>query len=413
MTVLLIADTGAECAMLAADLELEGVQARIVAPEQLGALPLADVDALLVPATRALLTAHLVGACDRAGVRLVPMGAADSRTDSRTAARFGLPAPLAYDTPASHIVDILTRGAAVRAPAPMSPSRLLAVWGPQGAPGRTTLAIQLAVELTRAGRRTALVDADSVAPSIALQLGLGDESPGLAAACRRAQLGSLDVDELARLSLPVETSGGTIDVLTGLNRPNRWPELAPSRLRSALSVTRDWQDEVIVDVAAAFDEDDDQLGPDAPVRHGATAAALLEADAVIAVVAADPLGVSRFLHGYAELRHLIGQTPVTVVANRVRPGPLGVDARGQIRRTLSRFAAIDDVAFVPSDPRAVDAAALHARAVADVAPRSQLVSAVRRVAAGLGVRGDVTADSSTGSSRAARRLRSARAARAV
>ena len=161
----------------------------------------------------------------------------------------------------------------------------------------------------------------------------------------------------------------------------------------------------MVDVAAAFDEDDDLLGLEGPQRHAATAAVLLEADAVVAVLSADPLGVSRFLRGYAELRHLVGDTPVTVVANRVRPGPLGVDARGQIRRTLSRFAGIDEVAFVPQEQRAADAAALHARAIADVSPRSQLVSAVRRIAAGLGARAAITADSSTGSSRGARLLR--------
>lgn len=402
MTELIIVDSGDEAAMLATDLELEGARVRIVAPQALPDLELDGVDALLVPPTRALLTADLVGACDRAGVRLVPVGSADARIPSR----FGLPAPLAFDTPAALVLAAIT---AERSPVASGgserPSRVLAVWGPEGAPGRTTLAIELAVELTRAGRRTALVDADSVAPSVALQLGLGDESPGLAAACRRAQLGSLDSAELSRLAVPVETSAGTLDVLGGLNRPSRWPELAPARLRAALATARGWQDEVVVDVAAAFDEDDDQLGPEAPQRHAATAAVLLEADAVIAVLSADPLGVSRFLRGYAELRHLVGDTAVTVVANRVRPGPLGIDARGQIRRTLSRFGGIDDVAFVPHDQRSADAAALHARAIADVSPRSQLVSAVRRIAVGLGPRVEVTAGSSRGSSRVARRPR--------
>ncbi|MEV7631258.1 hypothetical protein AB0N64_02495 [Microbacterium sp. NPDC089318] len=402
MTELFIVDSGADAALLATDLELEGARVTIVAPHALSDLDLAGVDALLIPPTRALLTADLVAACDRAAVRVVPIGVADTRV----ASRFGLPAPLPFDTPAARVLAAIDAVDAFRdAPDPGHPSRVLTVWGPQGAPGRTTVAIQLAVELTRAGRRTALIDADSVAPSVALQLGLGDESPGLAAACRRAQLGSLDAAELTRLAVPVETSAGMLDVLGGLNRPSRWPELAPGRLRTTLAVARDWQDEIVVDVSAAFDEDDDQLGPEAPQRHAATAAALLEADAVVAVLSADPLGVSRFLRGYAELRHLVGDTPVTVVANRVRPGPLGIDARGQIRRTLSRFAGIDDVAFVPQDQRAADAAALHARAVADVSPRSQLVNAVRRIAAGLGVRSVVIADSSRGSSRVVRRLR--------
>src|SRR5690606_32475710 len=324
---------------------------------------------------------------------------------SRLAARFGLPAPLPYDTPAWRIVQALASAPPAVDGAPTRPSRVIAVWGPHGAPGRSTIAVQLAVEPSRAGRRTGLVDADSVAPSLALQLGLGDEAPGLAAACRRAELGSLDVAELSRLSTPVETSGGTVEVLGGLNRPSRWPELGAARVRSTLAICRSWLDETVVDVAAEFDEDDDPLDPGGPARHAATSAALLEADAVGAVRSAGPLGVSRFLRGQSELRHLIGGTPVTVVANRVRPGPLGIDARGQIRRTLDRFAGIDEVAFVPDDQRGVDAAALHARAIADVAPRSALVSAVRRVAAGLGARPEVIAGSSRGSSRAARRLR--------
>jgi hypothetical protein len=71
-------------------------------------------------------------------------------------------------------------------------------------------------------------------------------------------------------------------------------------------------------------------------------------------------------------------TTTTGVANRLRPGGLGLDARGQIRRTLDRLAGIRDVAFLPADQRAVDAAVLQAQPVSAVAPRSALVAAVRR-----------------------------------
>ncbi|WP_193598526.1 AAA family ATPase [Microbacterium sp. YJN-G] len=397
MTSVVIVATGEEAAMMASDLELEGLEVRRVDPDDLPGLSLDGIDALLITPTRTVLTADLVAACDRAGVRILPVGSADSHIVSR----FALPAPLPWDTPAWRVVEALSSAPASERTGSGRSSRVIAVWGSHGAPGRSTMAVQLAVELSRAGRRTGLVDADSVAPSIALLLGLGDEAPGLAAACRRAELGSLDAAELSRLSTPVETSGGAVEVLSGLNRPRRWPELGAARVRTTLATCRSWLDETVVDVAAEFDEDEDPLDAAGPARHAATTAALLEADAVVAVLSADPLGVSRFLRGYSELRHLLGATPVTVVANRVRPGSLGIDARGQIRRTLDRFAGIDDVAFVPDDQRAVDAAALHARAIADVSPRSALVSAVRRVAAGL-LRPEVTAGSSRGSSRAAR-----------
>ena len=240
---------------------------------------------------------------------------------------------------------------------------MIAVWGPAGSPGRSTIAIELAVELARGGRHVGLVDADSHAPSIALALGLADEAPGFAAACRQSELGGLDARELTRISAPIGSTG--VDVLTGLNRPSRWPELSRSRVTAALAACREWADYTVVDVAAPLERDEEIVSDlDGPRRNAATLAALRAADLVVAVAAADPLGVSRFLRAYPELRATIGATPVAVVANRLRPGALGIDARGQVRRTLDRFGGITDVWFVPTDPRAADAALLAARPIA-------------------------------------------------
>ena len=74
----------------------------------------------------------------------------------------------------------------------------------------------------------------------------------------------------------------------------------------------------------------------------------------------------------------MGVTPVAVVVNRLRTGSLGIDARGQVRRTLERFAGIRDIWFLPADGRAADAALLTARPIADAAPRSPLTQAMRR-----------------------------------
>ncbi|MGA7148268.1 MAG: hypothetical protein WBX17_07260, partial [Microbacterium sp.] len=81
---------------------------------------------------------------------------------------------------------------------------------------------------------------------------------------------------------------------------------------------------------------------------------------------------------YPDLRSAIGATPVLVLANQLRPGALGIDARGQVRRTLERFAGIERVWFLPQDPRSVDAALLSARPVAEVAPKSPFTLAMRR-----------------------------------
>lgn len=346
------------------------------------AAALAEADAVVLEASRTTVSAAVVAACDRRAVRIVPL--AEGPGDERIAAMFGLEPPLPLGVDAWQLAERLS-APPVRAtdtPAgadsgdPVRP-RVIAVWGPAGSPGRSTLAIELAVELARGGRHVGLVDADSHAPSIALALGLADEAPGFAAACRQSELGGLDARELTRISAPIGSSG--VDVLTGLNRPSRWPELSQSRVAAALAACREWADYTVVDVAAPLERDEEIMSDlDGPRRNAATLAALRAADLVVAVAAADPLGVSRFLRAYPELRATIGATPVAVIANRLRPGALGIDARGQVRRTLDRFGGIADVWFVPTDPRAADAALLAARPIATVAPRSPVTLAVRR-----------------------------------
>ncbi|WP_249522074.1 P-loop NTPase [Microbacterium sp. ER1] len=412
MSVVLLAVAAPRVDALVAELEWEGITGIALpsaAPAALIARLQPDVEAVVVSATRETLTAELRAACDRAGVRILTLG----DPESRAVARLGLAPPLRTDAAGWEIAAALSADALDAPRLPVSRSRIMTVWGPHGAPGRSTVAIQLAVELARRGRRTVLADADTVAPSLALLLGMDDDAPGLAGACRRAGTGALDPAELSRLSVRLLAGGTEVDVLAGLNRPSRWPELSDARLRAALEACRTWRDETIVDVSAAIDADDeathDVVGPR---RHAATTAALGAADRVVAVAPADPVGISRFLRDHAEVRRLVGRTPMTVVVNQVRPGPLGLDARSQIRRTLERFAGLTDIAFLPYDRRAVDAALLHARPISDVAPRSTMVAAVRRLAADLdaSVPAEATAGSSTGSSRVARRLRSALAA---
>jgi MinD-like ATPase involved in chromosome partitioning or flagellar assembly len=338
---------------------------------------LADADALLVAVSRSTMSPTVVALCDRAGTRVVPL--VDDAAGERVAAACGLETPLQREAEPWRIAEVLLSGpAAPRPDAAARPQpRVIAVWGPAGAPGRSTVATELAVELARGGRHVALVDADTQAPSLALTLGLADEGPGFAAACRQAELGGLDAAELTRIALPLGSSG--VDVLTGINRPSRWPELSDRRVTAALAACREWADYTVVDVASSLERDEEIVSDlDGPRRHAATLAALRAADLVVAVVAADPVGVARFLRGHADLRATIGATPVAVVANRLRPGTLGIDARGQVRRTLDRFGGIEDVWFLPQDPRSADAAILASRPIAEVAPRSPLTLAMRR-----------------------------------
>ena len=382
---------------LAEQLEREGVVVAAVTDPVVfedanlpASLDLLDgVDALVLAADRRTLGSHLVSVCDRRGIRIVPLeGDPDGE---RVAVAFGLAGSLVASRADAIAAAVggqlrgLTEPPDDATTSADHPGRVIVVWGPDGAPGRTTVASLLAFELARgrgaAGRGVALVDADSHAPSIAIGLGLADEGPGFPAACRQAGLGDLDARELTRISSPIRLDDTVVDVLCGINRRGRWPELAADRVASALAAARDWAAYTVVDVGAPLEQDEELMADLAgPRRNAAAVAALREADVIVAVCSADPIGIARFVRGYAELRAIAGSTPVLVVANRLRAGGLGLDARGQIRRTLERFAGVRDVAFVPADTRTADAATLAALPIAAVAPRSALVTAIRRFA---------------------------------
>lgn len=344
-----------------------GTPDTVFAAELLAVLGGAHV--LVVDAGPDSVTPTLVARCDREGVRMVVRCERDA--DRAAAKAFGL-RTVGMTAAASELLD----------PEPPAPAeartrgRVIAVWGAAGAPGRTTMAIALASELARDGRRVALIDADTSAPSMALAIGLADEGPGFAAACRQAERGTLTVAELARIAAPLAEG---IAVLTGINRPARWPELSADRVHGALEVCREWADDIVVDVAACLELDEEIVSDlDGPRRNAAARAVLGCADIVVAVVASDPVGVSRFIRAYPELRATVGSAPVRVLVNKTRPRVLGVDPRGQVRRTLERYAGIGDMWFAPADGRAVDAALLRAQPVLQVAARSPLVAAVRR-----------------------------------
>lgn len=336
---------------------------------------LAETDVLVAAAARSVLTSAVVSACDRHGVRIVPLTARPG--EARWARSFGLPESLSIEAEGWRIVDAARAG--LSAPPQRPDGKVVAVWGPHGAPGRSTIATELAVELARLGGRASLVDVDTHAPSIAVALGLAEDSPGIAAACRKAEGARLDAAELTRISVPL--GDAAVDVLTGLNRSSRWPELSSSRVAAVLAACRPWTDHTVVDMAASVERDEEIVSDlQGPRRNAATLAALGEADAVVAVASADPVGISRFLRAYSDLRAHIGTTPVHVVVNRLRGGALGIDARGQVRRTLSRYAGITDAHFVPYDAKAADAGLLAAQPVGEISPRSSLAQAVRRLA---------------------------------
>ncbi|KAB1641155.1 hypothetical protein [Gulosibacter chungangensis] len=259
-------------------------------------------------------------------------------------------------------------------PATSRKGEVIAVWGPYGAPGRTSLAIALAASFANRQARVVLIDADPYGGAVAQLLGITDESPGLAAACRLAGAGALNSLEFERIASQVKTLSNSFLVLGGIVNPERWPELSRSRMRGVLEQATLQADIVIVDVGFNLERDEELVSDvAAPRRNAATHTVLEYSDTVIALAEATPLGIQRYLRARLHLLESVGaKCHIEAVANKVRGSVSGVDAGAQIRQVLRRFGGIEQVTLLPNDPKACDRAIGGALSIVDASPRSQL-----------------------------------------
>ncbi|MGC5167800.1 hypothetical protein [Luteimicrobium sp. DT211] len=268
---------------------------------------------------------------------------------------------------------------------------VVVVWGPTGAPGRSTVAVNLAAELAGAGRRAGrrrvpvdagvevlLADADTYGGVVAQLLGMLDESVGLAAASRAAAQGVLDAVALARLSPYVLAR---LRVLTGITRPARWVELPGSSLDVVWERAREVADVTVVDCGFSL-EHDELLTYDtrAPQRNAATLSALGAADVVVVVGGADPVGIQRLVRALGDLDDAGVLAPRVVVANRVRGRAAGARPAQAVGDVLARYAGVDSPVLLPDDPAACDRAVLEGRVIAECAPSSAVRSALTALA---------------------------------
>lgn len=272
--------------------------------------------------------------------------------------------------------------ARVLAPDQQTPrhGELVAVWGPTGAPGRTTIAVNVAAELAREGLQVLLVDADTYGGAVAQACGLTDEAPGLAAVARAAQHGHVDTGTLVRHAL--ELAPG-LRVLTGITRAERWTELPAPALDEVWRAARAWADITVVDCGFSL-ESDEELIYDTRVsqRNGATLSALGAATQVIAVGSAEPLGLQRLVHTLPAVREVCAVDPVVVV-NRVRSEIAGVRPEEAVADALLRFAHVAHAWMVPWDGRSCDAATLAGQTLVERAPKSRARKAIAALARSL------------------------------
>jgi MinD-like ATPase involved in chromosome partitioning or flagellar assembly len=193
--------------------------------------------------------------------------------------------------------------------------RRMVVTGPAGAPGRTTVALGLAEAWAQAGERVCLVDADTVAPSLAATVGMTEDISGLLLASRYADQGALDARSLGSACRKLSER---LWVLTGIGSPDRWGSARPAALERIWDTCAEHFDRVVIDAGSLLDtpsaDDNFSIGHE---RDAATVSALRNCDAAIVVARGEPIGTLRLIDQLPSIGKLTGSAAIHVVVNRV------------------------------------------------------------------------------------------------
>src|SRR5690625_7179727 len=102
---------------------------------------------------------------------------------------------------------------------------ITAAWGPVGAPGVTTVAVNLAVESALEGHQTLLIDANTYGAAVAVHLGMLDDTAAIAQACRAIEHRGASAVDLGKYVQTVDAQRAEGGVITSLTRSARWQQL--------------------------------------------------------------------------------------------------------------------------------------------------------------------------------------------
>ena len=218
--------------------------------------------------------------------------------------------------------------------------KIIAVTSPHGSTGKTTVAINIALELASEKYSVLLIDADLEGPSVANYFCLSELPAGLVGALRIASQNRFDLTQLERLSIKIPKT--SITVLPGIISDQAL-ELTSESIQAILEVAKANFDFVVVDLGS----------PKPKQEFDLTSEVVRISDQVVLVALADPIGIFRLLRIEKYLLSLTEQPKLVV--NRTRNSVIS-QAKSEIKTTLAGLGAIEAAAFLPDDPVHVDQA---------------------------------------------------------
>ncbi|CAN5725133.1 P-loop NTPase [soil metagenome] len=348
--------------------------------ELLAAIRGGGLDAVVSVGAPAWLDAQCLDEANRADIPIV--GVVGDPLDAEALRGFGA-AVLTSDATVEEIIETCAapQERVVRRPLSSQPSmpkgKVIAMWGPKGAPGRTTLAIELAAELAASERETLLVDADPYGGDSLQLLGVIDELPSVVWATRMAAKEELDA---GRLSLDLRRVGKNGPVLLpGLARADLWAEVSDFGWRQLLQVARASYVFTVCDVGFCLEPERVAYAGLGEGRNMMARSTIIEADHVVAVCRADLVGTKNFLWAFEELESLVDKDDVFIVANRVKQSEQR-EVGDLIRRHLGKR----PIAYVPDRPGEFARASKSGTPIGQFHRGSDVCSAIRGLAAALG-----------------------------
>ena len=194
-------------------------------------------------------------------------------------------------------------------------SRITVVYGPAGAPGRSTIALGLAEAWSRSGDRVCLIDADSIGPSLALLVGMTEDVSGVLVASRYADQGALDSRSLGSACRRLDDR---LWLMSGVGSADRWHQLRPASFERVVRLCAENFDRVVIDTNPLLNVEgfDDVLTTGMPSRDGVTRSAFHLSDCVVVVTQPDAVSVLRLSADLPLVMRLIEHSRVSVAVNR-------------------------------------------------------------------------------------------------
>ena len=220
------------------------------------------------------------------------------------------------------------------------------------------MAINVATEIALSGTRVLLIDLDTLAPSIALNLGLVDTPAGLSAVLRLVEQGRLTHDEFKRLTVAIDLGRQELLFMPGLTSPERWEEVSAERVEAMLLAVSPFVDVVVADLSQPTFSRPSLIHPSL-VSHNRDSLAesvLAKSARLVSVCGADPVSAKRFLDAQNYLNEIRGSLEQFVVVNRFRTSAIGSNAKLELIESFESLAKLRIDAFVPDDGENIDRA---------------------------------------------------------